>query len=93
MSTEADIVERLQHPVMLHSSAEHTNAERREAAAEITKLRAERDAAVLAERERCKKSVRNTICNMSWPPEDGDQLIDDLQMGIALFATDREANS
>ncbi len=60
-----------------------------EAAAEITKLRAERDAAVLTERERCKKSVRNTICNMSWPPEDGDQLIDDLQMGIALLATER----
>ncbi|MGM4891217.1 hypothetical protein [Tardiphaga sp. 839_C3_N1_4] len=54
----------------------------------ITKLRAERDAAVLAERDRCKKSVRNTICNMSWPPDDGDQLIDDLQTGIALFATE-----
>jgi hypothetical protein len=36
-----DIVERLCEPVMLHSNAEQTNAERREAAAEIARLRLE----------------------------------------------------
>lgn len=41
MSSTMDIVERLQQPVMLHSNPEQTNAERREAAAEIGRLRAE----------------------------------------------------
>jgi hypothetical protein len=35
-----DIVERLCQPVMLHSNPEQTNAERREAAAEVKQLRA-----------------------------------------------------
>lgn len=35
-----DIVERLRTPVMLHSNAAQTNAERKEAAAEIERLRA-----------------------------------------------------
>jgi hypothetical protein len=35
-----DIVERLRQPVMLHSNPEQTNAERREAMAEIEQLRA-----------------------------------------------------
>ncbi len=37
---QTDIVERLLKPVMLHSNPEQTNAERREAAAEIERLRA-----------------------------------------------------
>jgi hypothetical protein len=36
-----DIVERLRQPVMLHSNPEQTNAERREAMAEIERLRAD----------------------------------------------------
>ena len=36
----SDIVERLQVPVMYHSNAEQTNAERREAANEVEQLRA-----------------------------------------------------
>ena len=36
---DKDIVERLREPVMRHSNAEQTNAERREAAAEIERLR------------------------------------------------------
>jgi hypothetical protein len=38
-----DIVERLRQPVMLHSNPEQTNAERREAMAEIDELRKIRD--------------------------------------------------
>ena len=58
----SDLTERLRQPVMLHSNAEQTNAERAEAAAEIERLRTRNAALVEALRSHnCLVDNRATV--------------------------------
>lgn len=131
MSTEADIVERLRERSLelsgrsIDRGCQDSGISANlcdEAVDLITKLGAERDAAVqevsvlrqivhdmtdgitanMAEaehqavamaaarnmRERAAMAVRNRICTISWPPEDGDELIDTL-MAVVRALPDR----
>lgn len=75
-----DIVERLRQPVMLHSSAEHTNAERREAAAEIERLLA------------ALKEIADMPPLIQYAGVEGKPIVYDAEQRIARKALSNEQN-
>src|SRR5262245_37953765 len=82
-----DLVERLRQPVMLHTNAEQTNAERREAATEIADLRAKNEhlTKFSEDMDKWNKELQNRLETSNQFRADLADEVDRLRRGIELF--------